>query len=402
MVDREPQRLDDRTTPGASRLSRRGVVGRLAALGLAAPTAATLAARTALAGPPIATPTAPTGLVEKGISYDTGTSWDGMIWASGSLSRETWTDEAIARTAMRREIGVIRDELNCTAISLLGSDVGRLADGAAMALERGLSVWLQPRLMGRTQEETLDLLSEVARAAERLRKESPDVGLNVGVEASLFTAGIIPGDSFEERVASLSAPGAPYGAFNRNLNAYLGRATGVARASFGGDLIYSAGPWEWGSVDWSRFDLVGLDHYLDASNEATYVAELRALRRHGKPIVVTEFGCCCYEGAELAGGDGYDIIDWEKPVPELKGAYVRSERVQADYIGKLLGIFEAEAIHGAFVWTFIEESPYSADPRFDYDMACYGIVKFVPTEADPGRWEPKLAFAELGRLYGSS
>lgn len=395
------------------RLSRREAVARLTGLGLTVPTAATLAAQSALAGSPIATPAAtPTGLVHKGINYDTGTSW---APDSGYLSREAWTDEVIARTSMRREIGIIRDELHCTSIAINGSVVERLVDGAAMALERELHVWLQPRVMGATTDETLDVLSEVARSAERLRKDSPHVGLNVGVEASLFTAGIIPGNSFEERVASLVSAGTQIRAFNRNLSAYLERATAAARASFGGDVTYSAGPWEWGGVDWGRFDVVGLDYYMDASNEATYVDDLRAFRRHGKPIVVTEFGCCCYEGAERAGGNGYDIVDWDKPVPELKGEYVRSERVQADYIAKLLGIFEAEAIHGAFVWTFIEDSPYSPDPRYDLDMASFGIVKVLPAggyppppdgdytyTVGPDDWEPKLAFGELARLYGST
>jgi len=42
-------------------------------------------------------------------------------------------------------------------------------------------------------------------------------------------------------------------------------------------------------------------------------ADLRALRRFDKPIVVTEFGCCAYEGAEDTGGSAYGIVDSGPP-----------------------------------------------------------------------------------------
>ncbi len=337
-----------------------------------------------LAGPATSTPAvAPKGLVQKGITYDSGTISIGAGGVPEAPSREGWSDEVTARTAMRREIDVIRDELKCAAISILGSDVARLTDGAAMALERGFHVWLQPRLMGAASDDTLNLLSEVARSAEQLRMDSPNIGVNVGVEATLFTGGIIPGDSFEERVASLIAAGNQLPAFNRNLNVYLERAVAATRASFGGEVTYSAGPWEWGEIEWSRFDVVGLDSSMDASNEATYVSAPRALRRHGKPFVVTEFVCCCYEGAENRGGDGYDIVDWAKPLPELNGAYVRSEQTQAGYLAKLLAIYEAEGVHGAFVWTFIEDSPYSPDPASTWTWPVSGSSRPCPTAGTP-------------------
>jgi hypothetical protein len=407
-----------RSNPGGSngtkRMSRREVVGRVAAL---------VGATTALSLPPTGfantsqgTPVSGTnraGLVHKGINYDIGTAWE-----PGHVSRQAWADGARATAAMRREIGLIRDELHCTSISIFGSDVDRLVAGAAMALEHGLHVWLQPRLPGAPADAALDQLAAVARDAERLRQHAPDVTLNVGCELSVFTAGIIPGDSFEERATSLLQAleaGDRLRLYNRRLNAHLRRAVPLARGEFDGDVTYGSGPWEWGEVDWSLFDLVGLDHYRGAWNETTYADVLRAFRRSDKRVVVTEFGCCCYEGAEDAGAAGHDIVDWTTAVPRLKGDYVRSERVQAETIADLLAIHEAEGVHGSFVFTFSEDDyPHSPDPRYDLDMASFGIVKVLPpggypppsgeeyAPPGPDDWEPKLAFADLARLYGSS
>jgi hypothetical protein len=158
-------------------------------------------------------------------------------------------------------------------------------------------------------------------------------------------------------------------------------------------VTYGSGSWE--EVDWSIFDFVSVDLYRDATNRATYLDQLRSFQRHGKPVVVTEFGCCCYEGAADAGAAGANIIDWTQTPPVLNGDFVRSEQVQADYIGDLLDLYQQEGIHGAFVYTFVEPAKtYSPDPRYDLDMASFGIVKVLPDDAceqgEPaGCWEPK-------------
>jgi hypothetical protein len=398
---------------GSASITRREALRRLAAAGLLAPAAVT-SSRRALAVQPASTPipaSSKPGL--RGINYDIGTSTYGPDGVPGALSREGWTSETIARSAMRDEFDVIRDRVGLSAISIYGSDAARMADGAAMALERGLHVWLQPRLMEAPIDDTLVLVADVAEAAEQLRRDAPAIGINVGVEASVFTAGILPGDSFEERVASLGGSEDDLATYFANLNAYLAQAVDTVKSSFDGDVIYSAGPWEWWAIDWTLFDFVGVDYYMDSSNQATYVTDLQSLQVFEKPIVITEFGCCCYEGAELRGGDGYDIVDWTASPPRLNGDYVRSEQTQSDYLMKLLDIYDAEAVASAFIWTFIGDSPYSDDPVYDLDMADFTIVKAMPesgyppppgteyTNPGPGDWEPKIAFHELGRRFGS-
>ena len=92
--------------------------------------------------------------------------------------------------------------------------------------------------------------------------------MSLGVEHSLFLAGLVPAADFCERAANLART--DFDRLGRELNAFLTDAVAAVRPAFGGSLTYSSGTWE--DVDWEPFDLVGVDLYRDASNEATYRA----------------------------------------------------------------------------------------------------------------------------------
>lgn len=333
------------------------------------------------------------GLKEKGIMYDVGTSY-----SPGQSSRKDWKLDVV-----KREISVIRDDLHCNAIIIIGNEISRLMECAEIALEKGLYVWLQPRVMDSSHEEMLDNLKKTAREAEKLREKYSNIALNVGCELSFFTAGIIPGRNFTQRTKVLSYLAFFLPFFNWRLNKLLKRAVSIARNNFKGLISYGAGSWE--DVDWNVFDVIGLDYYYDFYTKDNYLQGLRKYYKYDKPIIITEFGCCSYEGAELKGGNGASIQDWsDLNNRKLKGHYIRNEKIQADYIGKLIDIFEIEGLFGAYVCMFIEgDLPYSDDPIYDLDMASFGIVKPYPVEsgksADDGYWEPKLAFYEIAKKY---
>jgi len=331
-------------------------------------------------------------VVLKGINYDAGTDYD------GHLSREILNEATV-----RKEIQVIKDVLHCNCVQIYGSDIGRLAMCAKEALVQGLFVWLQPRLINSTPRKMLDHLVQVAMIAERLRTQHQKIVLNAGCELSIFMSGILPGYGFSQRALSLALIWPFLPLFNRKLNRHLQKALATAKKHFDGQVSYSAGIWE--DIDWRGFDFVGLNYYREASNQKTYVNDLRSFHRFNKPIVITEFGCCCYEGADMKGGSGDDIVDWSKLPPKLKKTYKRNEMVQADYVIDLLKIFDSENVYGAFVFEFIEPSyPYSPDALMDLDMASYGIVKRrsidLNAKPDGDFWEPKLAFTEISKLYG--
>jgi membrane protease YdiL (CAAX protease family) len=333
-------------------------------------------------------------LAQKGILYDVGSSY-----LPGQSSRPRWRPEVVDR-----EMRVIREDLHCTAVTVFGEDPGRLEEAARLALGRGLYVWVQPRMVDAVPRELTANLDRVAEAAERLRRDHPGrVGLNVGCEISVFAAGVLPGRDFDRRTRALGLlfPLVPW--FDRRLNRLLRELADTARTRFHGPLTYGSGAWE--SVDWTPFDVVGVDYYLDELTRRTYRQGLRRLRTHGKPVLVTEFGCCSYEGARDRGGSGSDILDWSDPEDRrVRGGHVRDERVQADLISDLLDVFETEGVHGAFVCMFIEgDCRYSPDPTRDQDMAGFGIVRPPPLESglspDDGHWEPKLAFHTLAARY---
>jgi hypothetical protein len=332
------------------------------------------------------------GLALKGINYDTGTNY------AGYLSREVWSHALI-----HQEISAIRHQLHCNAINIYGSDVNRIVECADAALQQKLHVWLQPRLIDSSPDEMLEHLSLLAITAENLRQQHHHITLNIGCELSIFMSGLIPGRSFLQRASWLNRMWwlwmlLPH--YNKRLNTHLKHARGTARLHFKGHISYGAGIWE--DIDWAEFDIVGLNYYRDASNQSRYVNDLRHFHQYGKPIVITEFGCCSFDGAERLGASGDSIVDYTKAIPQLKRIPHRNEKVQANYIVDLLNIYETESIYGAFVFEFVEPShPHSSNRLYDLDIASYGIVKVeLNSESDEVlHWKPKAAFHALARYY---
>jgi hypothetical protein len=117
-------------------------------------------------------------------------------------------------------------------------------------------------------------------------------------------------------------------------------------------------------------------------------------------VVVTEFGCCTYKGAQDRGGLGWAIVDRAAQPPRLTEDVIRDEQVQVDYLAETLAILEEEQVEGAFWFTFASYTyPWNSNPRHDLDSAAYGVVKVLDGatgEQYPGMpWEPKQAFYAL-------
>jgi hypothetical protein len=329
----------------------------------------------------------------KGINYDTGFS------PGGHNSREHF-DAGIVRAEMR----VIARELHCTAVRISGGDPGRLSTAGELAAAEGLEVWFAPFPCELTADQLAPLFADCADRAEHLRRSGANVVLVTGCELTLFAAGFLPGGTFYERIQGLQSRGprlyAAFARLPRKLNGFLATTAEAARSRFGGPLTYASGMWE--PVDWGPFDIAATDAYRDANNVGTFRSELRKQLQHGKPLAVTEFGCCAYAGAGDRGGMGWAIIDDGTDPPRLDGDYVRDESEQVRYLEELHGIFAAEGVDLAFWFTFagygLVRDP---DPRRDLDLASYGLVTMLPGGPGTGYqglgWEPKLAFGALAR-----
>ncbi len=335
----------------------------------------------------------------RGINYDIGTPF-----RKGELSRPDF-DESI----IKKEIEIIRNDLGCDAIRISGYDIHRLLRASEFALEQGLQVWLSPAYIDATPEEAERYLVDCAKEAEELRKKYNDLVFVAGCEYSLFLNGFVKGRTIHERIMKIFSPvgimlnslGFRRG-MHRRLNVFLRDTVTTIRKHFGGKLTYASGTWE--RIDWDAFDIVGIDHYLAAYNKSSYTRKLADYYKFNKPVAVLEFGCCTYKGAEDKGGAGWTITEVVDGKRAVKDGYVRDETVQANYIIELLGIFEREKIYGAFVFTFVNPSArYNSNPRFDLDMASYGIVKPVDDTNEASYkglpWVPKEAFHRLSAYY---
>jgi hypothetical protein len=128
----------------------------------------------------------------------------------------------------------------------------------------------------------------------------------------------------------------------------------------------------------------------------------------GKPVAITEFGCCTYRGAADKGARADWIIEWDDDgrASRLNDTYVRDENEQAAYILELLEIFESEKVDAVFVNTFARyDLPHREDPIKDLDLASGGVVKVYENKRGKTypdmSWEPKKAFKALAEYFKS-
>lgn len=337
---------------------------------------------------------------------------------------QDWRPDFTAQTA-HRELEIIRNDLHCNAVRICGEDIGRLATAAQIALSLGLEVWASPELWDRSTDETVDYIATAARTMQGLQRQRPDqLVLVVASEVTLFMQGIVEGNSVFERLGN---PGfwdtVRSGAHNPGVNAFLARAARAARGSFDGPLTYASVPLE--TVDWSPFDFVGVDLYREARIRDRFTDMLRPYFVSGRPVVITEFGCCTYRGAADDGGRGFMIADYSRQPVQLKGDYARDEPGQARELTDLLSTFNSAGVDGTFVMTFIAPlNPTSSIAKFDLDLASYSLVKSYMVEAlelmaaeypqaarkQPSLgapyvdmpWDPKLAFSAVAEYYAAA
>ncbi|MER6513557.1 hypothetical protein ABT158_42570 [Nonomuraea sp. NPDC001636] len=335
----------------------------------------------------------------KGISYDTG------FVINGTIGHPGFDPDVVAR-----EMRVIRDDLHCTAVRVMGGDPDRLEIAAGHAADLGLEVWFSPYPLELTEEEMLALFADCAERAERLRRRGAEVVFVAGAELSLMSKGFLPGDDIDERVALLSRPERVrelVGGVRARVNDFLGRAVAVVRERFGGRVTYASVPLE--GVDWTPFDLVSVDLYRSAEIADVFEQGVRGLVAEGRPVAITEFGSATYRGAGDRGALGLEIVEYAPSTREpvrLTGEHARDEEGQAAYVRELLEIFDAAGVDSTFVFTFaLRDHPHrpDGDPRDDLDLASYGVVKVYEDRAGtayPGLpWDPKAAFAAVAGHY---
>nr|WES14492.1 Ctg346 [Streptomyces sp. SCSIO 40066] len=336
----------------------------------------------------------------RGMTYDTG------LVVHGQMSREHFEPEVV-----RRELAIIRDDLHCDAVQIIGGDPDRLELAADAAAELGLEVWFSPYPLELDPDRILTLFSDCAERAERLRRKGATVVFVAGVELSVMNRGFLPGESPEDRVGQLMRRPERRPEALRELgvrvNAFLRDAAATVRERFGGGVTYAAIQFE--QVDWAPFDFTTFELIRSAEIADGFRDAVRTLAGGPKPLALTGFGTAAYRGAGDRGGRVLEVVEYDPDtrVPvRLNDVYERDEAGQAAYLSELLEVFDAEGVDSAFVFLFaLADYPHrpDGDPRDDLDRASLGIVK--PLEGRRGHtypdmeWEPKEAFAAVAQRY---
>ena len=329
----------------------------------------------------------------KGITYDVGTEYIPGIFTRDSLEEER----------VEFDMDAIRNKLNCNSVRIYGKEPERLILAAGIALKYGLEVWLSPRLIDADIENTLTYLEGIASGFELLKQKYParELDLVVGGELTTDMSSFVHGDSILERIANLLKPaffiknssGIEAG-YQKSFDKFLKEAVSTVRKKFSGKVTYASAMWE--NVDWSDFDFISMNLYKASFNESFHDKILKKLVSGKKPVVITEFGCSSYEGADSKGPTGYSVLDFSKIPPVFREKCVRNEKVQADYIIDLLRTYDKGKVTGAFVFDFYSQRyTYSNDPDKDYDMVSFSITKSLGNNL----WEPKESFHRIAEYF---
>ncbi|MDE6692131.1 MAG: hypothetical protein K2K05_01970 [Muribaculaceae bacterium] len=337
----------------------------------------------------------------RGVVYDVGLNFGGKTLSVNELDS----------VRVDYDMNIIKNILRCNTVRVEGESIDRLVLASKIASSYGLKILFNPWLHEADPASTIQYMGEAAEAAEKLKKEGADMIFVAGCEYSLFNLGAIPGSTFDERFQWITSLGTdPDSAMQKltdmsvSLNDILSKINAVVREKFSGKVTYSSGTWE--MVDWSVFDIVGIDYYHGKESDDEYVAGVERYRCD-KPVFVMEMGCCAYKGAGLLGSEGFAVfqgIDGNgQPVYRDGQTPERSESEQADYIEKNIRLLEKAGVDGVCVYLFsFPVYPFSKD-GIDLDMFSYALVKSYPSENQSWNsvpsWTPKLAFYRLGTVY---
>jgi hypothetical protein len=336
----------------------------------------------------------------KGIAYDTGFIRNGI----NSLAE-------FDPLRVKRELTIIRDDLNCNAVHIVGGDPERLEIAAGYAAELGLEVWFSPYPLEQTTDDILTLFADCAQRAETLRATGARIVFVAGVELSIMNPGFVDGDDVNERLGRLLAD--PEGraeriaGLSRRLNVFLREAADSIRKRFLGQVTYACIQFE--AVDWGLFDFVTVELIRSAAVADIFRAGVRSLVAQPKPVAITGFGTATWLGAADMAPRSMEVLETDAATGEplrLSAEYERDEPGQATYLRELLEIFDAEGVDSAFVFLFaLNNMPHrpDGDPRDDLDLASLGIVKVLEgrngTTYPDLPWEPKAAFSAVADFY---
>ncbi len=121
-------------------------------------------------------------------------------------------------------------------------------------------------------------------------------------------------------------------------------------------------------VNWNElgFDIVGGNEYLSRAwyFESQKMKDLQDLKRYGKPLWVTEIGCCTYDGASNYGGGGGDSPFMQKEK--------YNEQEQATNTVDTIILYSKSGLDGVFLYQL-------AQGKWKDNEYYFGILRWDPS-----------------------
>jgi len=296
---------------------------------------------------------------------------------------------------------------------MYGSHIDKLILYSEEALKQGFHVWISPRLIDGTKQQTIKFINEASKKSEQLRKKYKNIVFIIGNEllldskvifnaprifnrADFFKSYINFKSSIKNEIPQLKQIYSPMRKFidksDRLIKEFVEILRIEASKNFKGQITYASLPWE--EIDWNNFDIVSVNLYKNQWNASTYLDELRKFKSFNKPVAITEFGTCAYKGASKFGGSAYNVVDYRTKT--IKEGIIRDENEQAIYLKELIEYYSKENISAVFIFDFKEEWKIHFNELLkDLDISSFGIVKVL----EDGSIITKKAFEIVRKLY---
>jgi len=262
-----------------------------------------------------------------------------------------------SKDKMDEQLDTIRNELRCNAIIVTGDGNAEdhLIESTRFAVEKGFErVYLHPRYLNESIDVTLEKLVKFAPKVKSLREESPKVVFMFGREFSVEQSGIIRGEDWGGRIRNMADD---WNRIQTMLGPFVYKTITALDKVYGYELAYASGAWEADMVPWdhSSFKSVMTNAYIQDywnQTEQWVMSLLQNLRRYGKPIHSTEWGCFAFAGASKYGGGAAAMVNpYYQP---------ESQKEQADYVIKYLNMLNKVRIDGSYYMFYDDPYPQSS------------------------------------------
>jgi hypothetical protein len=248
---------------------------------------------------------------------------------------------------MNEQLGTIHDELGCNAIIIYsgGEFEDNLLECATLAVGKGFDmIYVQPRYI---DSSISDLMLRTGSFAKRLRplsESAASIAFCAGHELSMDTAGIIPGDTYAERTTYIMNNKTWTSLVQKEFPPLIQEVMQVCRDNYGREVAYAASSAEMNLVPWADpiFESVNVDLYVSETyglSESLVLSILSGLKRFGKPVNSTEWGCPTFTGAGPISSAW--SVEYAKQQPY-------DEDEQANYIQQYCETLNSATVNGSF------------------------------------------------------